>query len=256
VYGLVKARRLETVGSSLLYVRYLDEGGTVRRTNVWMDVGQAGARGRQKQYVVETNPTIVERCLLMPTDPGDLVLDPTCGSGTTAYVAEKHGRRWITMDTSRVALSLARERILTATFTYYRLVDEARGVDGGIRYATRPWVKASSIGYGEEEFETLTLYDQPAVDSSKVRVSGPFTVEALSRYAVNPMHDNVPPDPGELTATADHVDAILDALKVRGIPVTRSDPVPRITSRASPHPDESCVRAAVSVAPVGAGSSP
>jgi adenine-specific DNA-methyltransferase len=92
-------------------------------------------------------------------------------------------------------------------------------VDGGIRYEKRPWVKASSIGYGDEDFDELVLYDQPEVDNSKVRVSGPFTVEALSRYAVNPLQEDVPPDPGELNATADHVDALLDALKVRGVPV-------------------------------------
>jgi adenine-specific DNA-methyltransferase len=155
----------------------------------------------------------------MVTQPGDLVLDPTCGSGTTAYVAEKHGRRWITSDTSRVALSLARERLLTSTFPYYRLIDDRRGVDAGIRYEKRSWVKASTIGYGDEEFDEIVLYDQPESDSSKLRVSGPFTVEALSRYAINPLQDDVPPDPGELPATADHVDALLDALKVRGIPV-------------------------------------
>jgi adenine-specific DNA-methyltransferase len=218
--GLAKARRLVASDANTLYlVRYADEAGYVRRTNVWTDTGQAGFAQRKKAYVVETNPKIVERCILMATQPGDLVFDPTCGSGTTAYVAEKHGRRWITCDTSRVALSLARERVLTSTFPYYRLIDERRGVDAGIRYEKRAWVKASTIGYGEEDFDEIVLYDQPEVDNSKVRVSGPFTVEALSRYAINPLQDDVPPDPGELTATADHVDALVDALRVRGIPV-------------------------------------
>jgi adenine-specific DNA-methyltransferase len=217
--GLADAGRLGVIGETLRFVRYADEGGLVRRTNIWTDTGQAGFAARKKQFVVETNPKIIERCLLMVTQPGDLVLDPTCGSGTTAYVAEKHGRRWITCDTSRVALSLARERLLTSTFPYYRLIDDQRGVDAGIRYERRSWVKASTIGYGDEDFDEIVLYDQPEVDNSKVRVSGPFTVEALSRYAINPLQSDVPPDPGELTATADHIDALLDALKVRGIPV-------------------------------------
>jgi adenine-specific DNA-methyltransferase len=142
--GLASADRLGVVGDTLRYVRYAEESGLVRRTNVWTDTGQAGFSQRKKAYVVETNPKIAERCILMATDPGDLVLDPTCGSGTTAYVAEKHGRRWITMDTSRVAITLARERLLTATFPYYRLIDPVRGVDAGIRYGTRPWVKYGS----------------------------------------------------------------------------------------------------------------
>ena len=219
---LVGLRRIEVVGKTPLYVRYLDEGGYVRRTNVWTDVGQAGSRGRAKRYVVETNPKIVERCLLMATDPGDLVLDPTCGSGTTAYVAEKHGRRWITVDTSRVAVALARERLLTATYPYYRLIDSMRGVDAGIRYAKRQWVKASSIGYGDEEFATETLYDRPETDAAKVRVSGPFTVEALSRYATNPLAGTDVID--EITPEG-HVSALLGALKVRGIPVPGGTPV-------------------------------
>jgi adenine-specific DNA-methyltransferase len=223
--GLAEASRLAVVGDTLSYVRYVDEGGLVRRTNIWTDTGQAGFASRKKQYVVETNPKIVERCILMTTQPGDLVLDPTCGSGTTAYVAEKHGRRWITRDTSRVALSLARERLLTSTFPYYRLIDDQRGVDAGIRYEKRSWVKASTIGYGDEEFDEIVLYDQPEVDASRIRVSGPFTVEALSRYAINPLQDGVPADPGELTATADHVDALLDALRVRGIPVKNGEDV-------------------------------
>jgi adenine-specific DNA-methyltransferase len=152
------------------------------------------------------------------------VLDPTCGSGTTAYVAEQYGRRWITVDTSRVALALARERILTATYPYYRLVDEQRGIDGGLQDKTIQRVTLRSLAYDEPP-EQISLYDQPEVDNSKVRVSGPFTVEALSRYAINPLHDDVPPDPGELTATADHVDQILAALRTRGIPVKGGDPV-------------------------------
>jgi len=219
---LARVGRFGVVGDTLRYVRYADEGGLVRRTNIWTDTGQAGFAQRKKAYVVETNPKIAERCILMATDPGDLVLDPTCGSGTTAYVAEKHGRRWITMDTSRVAITLARERLLTATFPYYRLIDAIRGVDAGIRYATRPWVKASSIGYGDTEFDSQTLYDQPEVDDSKVRISGPYTVEALSRYAINPRS---PASDLDQVSPSDHVSALLDALKVRGVPTSGGKPL-------------------------------
>ena len=217
--GLAEAGRLGVAGNTLSYIRYADEAGMVRRTNVWTDTGQAGFAQRKKAYVVETNPKIVERCILMASDPGDLILDPTCGSGTTAYVAEKHGRRWITIDTSRVALSLARERLLTATYPYYRLIDPPKGVDAGIRYETRQWVKASAIGYGQGNHDAQILYDRPEDVPGVVRVSGPFTIEALSRYAINPTQDNVPPAVGELTATADHIRDILDALRVRGVPV-------------------------------------
>jgi len=96
-------------GKSLAYVRFWDDFGGLPRTNVWTDTGRAGSWGRRKAYVVETNPKILERCIAMTTDPGDLVLDPTCGSGTTAWAAEKLGRRWVTGDTSRVAVSIARE---------------------------------------------------------------------------------------------------------------------------------------------------
>jgi adenine-specific DNA-methyltransferase len=126
--------------------------------------------------------------------------------------------RWISCDTSRVALALARERILASVFPYYRLIDERRGVDAGLQYKSIPRITLTQLAYDESP-ERIPLYDQPEIDNSKVRVSGPFTVEALSRYAINPLQDDVPPDPGELTATADHVDALLSALKIRGIPV-------------------------------------
>jgi adenine-specific DNA-methyltransferase len=121
-------------------------------------------------------------------------------------------------------MSLARERLLTASYPYYRLLDEARGVDGGLRYKAIPRVTLGALAHGQPP-EQISLYDQPEVDNSKIRVSGPFTVEALSRYATNPLHDDVPPDPGELNATADHIDQLLDALRTRGIPVKGGDPV-------------------------------
>jgi adenine-specific DNA-methyltransferase len=114
----------------------------------------------------------------MTTSPGDLVLDMTCGSGTTAYVAEQWGRRWITCDTSRVAITLAKKRLMTATYDYYKLADEDKGVSGGFIYKTVPHVTLKSIANNEEPAKE-TLYDQPEIDKTRIRVSGPFTVEAL-----------------------------------------------------------------------------
>ena len=220
--GLANAGRLGINGNTLSYIRFHDDFSGIRRTNVWTDTSRAGARGRKKAYVVETNPKIVERVIGMASDPGDLVLDPTCGSGTTAWAAEKLGRRWITIDTSRVALAIARERLLTAKFDYYHLRDEARGIDGGLEYEALTRVTASSIGYGTEP-ETETLYDQPKLDRSKVRVSGPFTVEGLSRYATDPFSVN-----GVEASTADaaagHVSILLDALGTQGIPRQNGKP--------------------------------
>ena len=111
---------------SIQYVRFLDDFPVSKFSNVWTDT-QTGAFTDDKIYVVQTNTKVVERCLLMTTDPGDLVLDPTCGSGTTAYVAEQWGRRWITIDTSRVALALARARVMGARYPYYLLADSPEG---------------------------------------------------------------------------------------------------------------------------------
>jgi len=121
-----KASRLELVGNTLRYVRFIDDFAAFPLTNVWGDTGVAGFAS-DKRYIVETSTKIVERCLLMATDPGDLVLDPTCGSGTTAFVAEQWGRRWITVDTSRVALALARARIMGARHPFFLLADSREG---------------------------------------------------------------------------------------------------------------------------------
>jgi adenine-specific DNA-methyltransferase len=126
VKRLLKARRLELVGNTLTYVRFIDDFRVYPITNVWTDTGASGF-GDAKIYVVQTLAKIVERCLMLATDPGDLVLDPTCGSGTTAYVAEHWGRRWISIDTSRVALALARMRLMSARYPYYLLSDSAEG---------------------------------------------------------------------------------------------------------------------------------
>jgi adenine-specific DNA-methyltransferase len=129
---LLSANRLEPAGNTLSYVRFLDDFRVFPFTNVWTDTVISGF-GEDKSYVVQTASKVVERCILMATDPGDLVLDPTCGSGTSAYVAEQWGRRWITIDTSRVALALARTRLMSARYPFYLLADSKDGREREMR---------------------------------------------------------------------------------------------------------------------------
>jgi adenine-specific DNA-methyltransferase len=142
---LATAGRIVVEGDSLRYVRFLDDFPVFPIANVWEDVGGIQERTEGKLYVVQTATLAIERCLLMTTDPGNLILDPTCGSGTTAYVAEQWGRRWITCDTSRVALAIARQRLLTATFPYYKLAYPDKGVAGGFVYKTVPHITLRSV---------------------------------------------------------------------------------------------------------------
>jgi adenine-specific DNA-methyltransferase len=180
---LVSANRLGVSGSTLRFIRYLDDFPVFPRSNVWNDTG-TGSFTDRKIYVVQTSTKVIARCVLITTDPGDLVLDPTCGSGTTAFVAEQWGRRWITCDTSRVAMSLARQRLMTASYDYYQLADPDRGVDSGFSYKTVPHVTLRSIAQNEPA-ESETLYDQPLKDSKKTRVAGPFTVEQIPSYGID-----------------------------------------------------------------------
>ncbi len=124
---LIKCNRIVVEGRSIAYVRYLVDFPVFPISSFWDDTWGVQSRSDPKRYVVQTSSQVIERCLLMTTDPGDLVLDPTCGSGTTAYVAEQWGRRWITIDTSRVALALARARIMGARYPYYLLADSTDG---------------------------------------------------------------------------------------------------------------------------------
>ncbi|MBI4577062.1 MAG: site-specific DNA-methyltransferase [Planctomycetes bacterium] len=182
---LVAARRIQARDKTIAYVTYIDDFAAWPITNLWADL--AGATG--KTYVVQTSTSVVARCLLMTTDPGDLVLDPTCGSGTTAYVAEEWGRRWITIDTSRVPLALARQRLLTATFPYYQLKDEARGPVGGFVYVRKQNKKGEEVGgivphvtlkgiANDEPPAEEVLVDRPEEAAKVTRVTGPFCVEA------------------------------------------------------------------------------
>ncbi len=276
-----KANRLNPSGASVRYKVYLRDYPVQAISNNWSSfVGESS-----KTYVVQTASRVVERCLLMTTDPGDLVLDPTCGSGTTAFVAEKWGRRWITCDTSRVAITLAKQRLMTASFDYYALRYPHEGLKGGFDYETVPHITLKSIAnnpdidtiYDEDhpkivaalndlnaalaaappkplkpvqgtrkgklvnfaKGETLhewevpfdwpedwpkvargafeafhkarqamqrrmdqsiadhaeqeTLYDKPRIDKSKLRITGPFSVEAVPAPTVLSLDDSLPP---------------------------------------------------------------
>ena len=146
------ANRLMLKGRRPRFKPYYDDFQFQRLTNGWMDTvrgGFTGAGDDAKVYVVQTGTRIVERCLLMTTDPGDLVLDPTCGSGTTAYVAEQWGRRWITIDTSRVALTLARTRLMAARFRYYLLADSAEGRKKEAEITGTPAPAGSGVAGGD-----------------------------------------------------------------------------------------------------------
>ncbi len=156
----------------------------VALSNVWNDL-----KGEEKpEYVVQTAWRALQRCILMTTNPGDLVFDPTGGSGTAAYVAEMWGRRWITCDTSRVALALTRSRLVTAVYDYYELAHPSEGVSSGFRCNTRPQVTLRSIAKGEPPHD-VTLWDQPLIDRKRTRVSGPFTVEAVPAPGVRSPDD-------------------------------------------------------------------
>ena len=171
---LIDNNRLSAPGKTLQYVNYYHDFPISSLTNFWTDtVGEL-----KKTYVVQTSTKILERCILMTTDPSDLVLDITSGSGTTGHVAEQHGRRWILCDTSRVALTLTKQRIMTSNFDYYKLAHEKEGVGSGFQYKTAPHITLKSITNNEPP-PSETLFDQPILDSSKTRVTGPFTVEAV-----------------------------------------------------------------------------
>jgi adenine-specific DNA-methyltransferase len=211
--------RLRKSGRSLASLLLAEDNPVTALDNVWLDTG-TWSFTEEQTYVVQTGAKVIQRCLLMTTDPGDLVLDPTCGSGTTAYVAEQWGRRWITCDTSRVALALARTRLMAAKYPYYLLADSPNGIkkegelmgkvppthatEGDIRkgfvYERVPHVTLKSIannpdireGMSRQQIdaaiarhtETETLYDKPYEDKKTIRVSGPFTVESLSPHRV------------------------------------------------------------------------
>ena len=184
---LVKHNRLIGIGNTLCFKKFLSDFPYSPYTNMWTDTQQS-TFSSENIYVVQTYTKVIARCMLMATDPGDLVLDITCGSGTTAFVAEQWGRRWITCDTSRVAIALAKQRLMTGTFDYYKLAHEEQGVSSGFVYKTAPHITLRSIANNEAP-AAETLYDQPEIDKTKVRITGPFTVESLPAPVVKPIDD-------------------------------------------------------------------
>jgi adenine-specific DNA-methyltransferase len=212
VQRLIEKNRLFVLGTRLYYKMYFNDFPYTSMVNSWNDTIESESR----QYVVQTTRSVIARCILMTTDPGDLVLDPTCGSGTTAYVAEQWGRRWITSDTSRIALNIAKTRLMTATFPWYKLVDvSGQDVRHGFVYKTVPHVTLKSLA-NDEPPETETLYDQPELDKKKLRVAGPFTVETLQNF-----EPTAPEDIAEASVSVDKVQRFLDNvfehLKTAGI---------------------------------------
>lgn len=175
--NLAIAGRLDAYGNTLNYRRYLEDFPVFPLNHIWQDIS-VGYGSDIKSYVVQTSSQVIRRAILMTSDPGDLVLDITCGSGTTAYVAEQWGRRWIACDTSRIALTLAKQRLMTANFDYYKLAHTNEGIGSGFEYKTVPHVTLKSIANNDLP-PIETLYDQPLKDTKKARITGPFTVEAV-----------------------------------------------------------------------------
>jgi len=228
---LAWAGRIHIAKNSIQYVRYVDDFGWQPYNNTWTDTA-TGNFTDDKIYVVQTGSKIIERCMLLATDPGDLVLDPTCGSGTTAYIAEQWGRRWITIDTSRVALTLTRQRIMSARYPYYSLVDPEQ-VRQGFDYERVERITLGAIANNPDIREGMTraeidaavkrhaefvkLYDRPTEDKTKLRVSGPFTVESLSPHRSVSFDEAESLRGGEDEAAAGFEEMILANLRRAGI---------------------------------------
>ena len=256
--NLKLANRLAAPGNTLQYVTFHEDFPVSEITNVWTDtVGEL-----KKSYVVQTSNRVIERCILMTSDPGDLVFDPTCGSGTTAVVAEQWGRRWITCDTSRVALALTRTRLMSSKFPFFLLADSQEGIrkeqelsgvrieerqtTGDIRkgfvYKRVPHVTLKAIatnphlreGMSKSEIETAIkrnsdqelLFDAPYDVANRVRVSGPFSVESLSPHRVLDTRDtdlSGSVSEREIKGQQDFASMILDNLRRSGVQNTKKD---------------------------------
>ena len=180
--NLRKSKRLFELNGKTYGMRFEKDFPVIGLINTWNDT-VTSTFASNKVYVVQTNTKVVERCLLMTTNPGDLILDPTCGSGTTAYVSEIWGRRWLTCDTSRVSITLAKQRLMTAIFDYYELAHPSEGISSGFNYNKVPHTTMSSIANNEPPREE-TLYDKPLIDKKRKRVTGPFTLEAVPSQRV------------------------------------------------------------------------
>ncbi|MBN8284056.1 site-specific DNA-methyltransferase, partial [Zoogloea sp.] len=217
---LIKAGRIE-MRDRPWFVRFHSDYVVQRLTNIWEDTAGKAA---ETVYVVQTQPDVVQRCILMTTDPGDLVIDPTCGSGTTALAAELWGRRWITCDVSRVPLALARQRLLTATYPFHELKQPDSGPAGGFVYKRKknskgedvggiiPHITLGSIANNEPE-EEVVIVDRPETQSGVMRVTGPFTFEATIPTALDPVSDQDKPSADDVSAYGSYVDRMIEVLK-------------------------------------------
>ena len=218
--------------NTLRYKRYFDDFPVTELGNMWTDTGGA----TNKKYVVQTSPKIIQRCMMMVTDPGDLVLDPTCGGGTTAFVAEQWGRRWILCDTSRIALALTKQRLMTAAYDYYQLHKPDEGVSSGFSYKTLQHKTLRSVA-NDEPPDIVTLYDRPVIDSSKTRISGPFTIEAVpapTAKSLDVLSVDPEDDPTTAPGASSHQQQWRDELLKTGI---RGKSGQRIEfTRVEPHP--------------------
>jgi adenine-specific DNA-methyltransferase len=219
---LKAAGRLFASKNSLRYKRYISDFPWTAFVNVWTDT-IVGSFHEDRTYVVQTSPKVIQRCILMTTEPGDLVLDPTCGSGTTAYVAEQWGRRWITIDTSRVPLALARQRLLTATYPWYELKENTRGPAGGFVYKPKlnnsgeggivPHITLKTVANHELPEEEI-LVDRPEKTKGITRVSGPFCVEATIPTPVDWEGDGIEDSGAESSEEyGSYVDRMLEVLR-------------------------------------------
>ena len=178
---LVEANRIQPYegGNTLRYVLKFDDYPVIVLTNLWSDTSAPV----DMKYVVQTSENVIKRLIDMTSDPGDLIFDPTCGSGTIAYVSEKLGRRWITCDSSRIAIALTKQRLMTSIFDFYKFKYETEGIKGGFDCEECPHVTLGSIA-NNESTNPEKLHDRLIIDSGKIRVSGPFTVEAVPSVTV------------------------------------------------------------------------
>jgi len=255
---LLARNRLIALPGSLRFAYYLDDFPVQELSNIWTDTFSEP----EKAYVVQTSTTVIQRCILMTTDPGDVVLDPTCGSGTTAYVAEQWGRRWITIDTSRVPLALARQRLLTATYDWYELRDEGRGPAGGFVYKRRQNSKGEEVGgivphitlksiANNEPPEEEVLVDRPEIQKSITRVTGTFCLEATipTPQDFEEAKPEIAPGPQEETHVS-FVDRMLEIL--RKSPVLRLEGNKTVTLKSVRPPAKTLALSAEAIVPNGA----
>jgi adenine-specific DNA-methyltransferase len=173
---LLEEHRIFVLGSNPYFKQFHSDFPYIQLENSWSDT--AAGFSDPKKYVVQTHEKVVQRCMLMVTDPGDLVFDPTCGSGTTAKTSEHWGRRWITCDTSRVSITLAKQRLMSGIFDYYELAYPKEGIGSGLKYVTQKRITLGLIANDEPSLD-VAIVDNPVIIKSKTRITGPFTVEAV-----------------------------------------------------------------------------